>query len=68
MFTLKKIGRNVKGGPQLWVSTLLHTKGNVSTERIWDEYQRDKSPKLDRFGEEANIIPSKSFLRHRVLH
>ena len=28
----------VTGGPQLWVSTLLHEKGSMSTTRIWEEF------------------------------
>jgi hypothetical protein len=65
---MMKIGSNVKGGPQLWVSTLLYEKGDISTKRIWDEYVRDRSKKFNRFGQEdADLIPSKNFLKERVL-
>ena len=33
--------RYVTGGPHLWVSTLLHEKGSLSSNRIWEEYLRD---------------------------
>ena len=50
----------VTGGHQLWVSSLLHEKGAVSTNRIWEEFLRDQ-------GTPRALIPSKSFLKHRVL-
>ena len=50
----------VSSGPQLWVSTLLYNKGILSTNKIWDEYIRDKS-----LGPE--MIPSRTFLKVRVL-
>ena len=31
----------VQGGPHLWVSTLLHEKGSMSSNRIWEEFIRD---------------------------
>ena len=31
----------VRGGPHLWISTLLHEKGAMSTNRIWEEFLRD---------------------------
>ena len=51
----------VMGGPHLWVSTLLHEKGAMSTNRIYEEFLRDK--------ETSNrMIPSKTFLKDRILH
>lgn len=40
----------VKGGPHLWVSQILYNKGHLSTNKIWDEYTRDSSTKLDSKG------------------
>ena len=37
-FSTKKY---VTGGPHLWVSSLLHEKGSISTNRIWEEFLRD---------------------------
>ena len=50
----------VTGGPHLWVSTLLHEKGNMSTNRIWEEYLRDQTIA-------KSMIPTKSFLKNRIL-
>ena len=50
----------VTGGPQLWVSSLLHEKGSLSTNRIWEEFLRDQSTP-------NTLIPSKSFLKTRIL-
>ena len=50
----------VNAGPQLWVSQLLYNKGILSTNKIWDEYIRDKST-----GPE--MIPSRTFLKKRIL-
>ena len=50
----------VIGGPHLWVSTLLHEKGNLSTNRIWEEFLRDQTTS-------NKVIPSKSFLKNRIL-
>ena len=49
------------GGPHLWVSTLLHEKGSLSSNRIWEEFLRDQD-------ETKPEIPSKSFLKGRILH
>ena len=51
----------VMGGPQLWVSTLLHEKGALSTNRIYEEFLRDKETP-------NRMIPSKTFLKNRILH
>ena len=51
----------VTGGPHLWVSTLLHEKGTMSTNRIWDEYNRDNSTP-------DGMIKSKSFLKNKILY
>ena len=60
--------RFVKGGPHLWVSQTLYHKGAMSTNAIWDEYQRDRSPKLDSEGKPSqDLIPSKTFLKERIL-
>ena len=50
----------VTGGPHLWVSTILHEKGSLSTTRIWEEFLRDKSTP-------NTLIPSKTFLKERIL-
>ena len=55
--TVKKY---VTGGPHLWVSTLLHEKGSLSTDRIWEEFLRDKTVSKE-------LINSKSFLKSRIL-
>ena len=51
----------VRGGPHLWISTLLHEKGAMSTNRIWEEFLRDTTVP-------NSVIQSKSFLKSRVLH
>ena len=53
--------RHVTTGPQLWVANLLHEKGNFSTQRIWEEFLRDQTTP-------NSLIPSKSFLKERILH
>ena len=50
----------VTGGPHLWVATLLHEKGTMSTNRIWEEYKRDTATPDD-------LIKSKSFLKNKIL-
>ena len=58
----------MKGGPQLWVAKTLYSKGCISTARLWDEYVRDNSDKLTAEGEERkDLIPTKTFLKERVL-
>ena len=51
----------VTGGPHLWVSTLLHEKGCLSTARIWEEFLRDKNTP-------NNLIHSKTFLKDKILY
>ena len=51
----------VTGGPHLWISTLLHEKGIMSTNRIWEEYKRDTSTPDD-------FIKSKSQLKNKILY
>ncbi len=64
----KVVGKYVQGGPQLWVSKVLYDKGQVSTNRLWEEYVQDRSEKMTSMGDQKNdIIPSKTFLRNRVL-
>ena len=46
----------VTGGPQLWISCLLHNKGALSTNRIWEEFIRDN--KVDK-----NLFKSKTYLK-----
>ena len=50
----------VTGGPHLWVATLLHEKGSLSSNRIWEEFLRDQTTP-------NQVIPSKSFLKNKVL-
>ena len=50
----------VTGGPHLWVSTLLHEKGCLSSNRIWEEFLRDQTI-------QKQMIPSKTFLKDRIL-
>ena len=50
----------VTGGPHLWVSVLLHEKGNMSSNRIWEEFLRDQTVP-------NSMIASKSFLKNRIL-
>lgn len=61
--------RYVRGGPHLWVSQMLYQRGNLSTNALWDEYQRDRSSKLDSEGNSSKLelIPSKTFLKTRIL-
>lgn len=48
---------------------MLYNKGSISTKKLWDEYCRDQSSKLNSKGEPiAALIPSKQFLKERVLH
>lgn len=51
----------VRAGPHLWVSKLLHQRGPLSSNKIWEEFLKDGSI-------ERELISSKSFLKHRVLH
>eukprot|EP00347_Sterkiella_histriomuscorum_P017075 403350762 len=50
----------VTGGPALWVSKLLHQRGCLSANKIWEEFQKD--PLVDK-----NLIKSKSYLKERIL-
>jgi hypothetical protein len=52
----------VTDGPQLWVSKLLHLRGAVSSNKIWEEYLKDTTL------EDKDLIKSKNFLKDRVLH
>ena len=51
----------VRQGPHLWVSKLLHLRGPLSTNKIWEEFIKDSSVEKD-------IIKSKSFLKERIIH
>jgi hypothetical protein len=51
----------VRDGAHLWVSKLLHQRGPLSTNKIWEEFIKDQSV-------EKNIIKSKSFLKERIIH
>ncbi|CDW84497.1 UNKNOWN [Stylonychia lemnae] len=51
----------VTGGPCLWVSKLLHEKGVLSSNRIWEEYLKDQSVEKD-------LIKSKSYLKNKILY
>lgn len=58
----------MQGGPQLWVSQILYAKGQISTNRIWEEYTSDQNKKFNKEGEEVkDCIPSKHFLKTKVL-
>ena len=52
----------VTDGPMLWVSKLLHLRGSISSNKIWEEYQKDNSIK------DRDMIRSKSFLKDNILH
>ena len=39
--SVKKAKFYVADGPMLWVSTLLHHKGALSANRIWEEHAKD---------------------------
>ena len=54
--------RYVTSGPQLWVSQLLHQKGTITTNKIWQEYR------LDNTIEDREMIRSKNWLKEKVLH
>ena len=54
--------RWVVDGPHLWVSQLLHLRGQISSNKIWEEYQKDNSL------ENPDMIRSKTFLKQKVLH
>ena len=58
MVAAKKI--YVRGGPHLWVSWLLYSRGVLTSGRIWEEFQRDKT--IDQ-----EMIVSKSFLKRHIL-
>ena len=51
----------VRQGPHLWVSKLLHQRGPLSTNKIWEEFIKDSTVEKD-------LIKSKSFLKERILH
>ena len=51
----------MRQGSHLWVSKLLHQRGALSTNKIWEEFIKDPSV-------EKEIIKSKSFLKERILH
>lgn len=53
--------RYVREGPHLWVSKLLHLRGSISTNKIWEEYQKDHTL------EDKDMIKSKTFLKQRIL-
>ena len=48
-------------GPHLWVSKLLHLRGSISTNKIWEEYQKDNTI------ENNDMIKSKTFLKEKIL-
>lgn len=50
----------VTSGPHLWVSKLLHQRGPLSSNKIWEEFVKDSSVEKD-------LIASKSFLKERIL-
>ena len=54
--------RWVVDGPHLWVSQLLHLRGQISTNKIWEEYQKDNTL------EDHSIIKSKAYLKQKILH
>ena len=54
--------RMVCDGPQLWVSQLLHLRGQISTNKIWEEYNKDMNI------EDRNMIQSNNFLKNRILY
>ena len=58
MVSAKKI--YVRGGAHLWVSTLLYSRGILTSSRIWEEFQRDKTV-------DPELITSKSFLKKHIL-
>ena len=51
----------VVDGPHLWVSSLLHLRGSISSHKIWEEYLKDKTLK------DRNMIKSKTQLKHKIL-
>ena len=52
----------VNDGPQLYVAKLIHYRGSISTHKIWDEYLKDRTV------EDRSMIPSKRFLKEKVLN
>ncbi|CAI2384827.1 unnamed protein product [Moneuplotes crassus] len=50
----------VRGGPHLWISSLLHKRGALTTAKIWEEFQRDKTTNPDD-------IQSKTYLKAKIL-
>lgn len=52
---------SVRSGPHLWVSKLLHERGCLSSNKIWEEYKKDETVAKD-------LISSKKFLKERILH
>ncbi len=59
--TVELSKKYVRDGPHLWVSKILHTKGAISSNRIWEEFLKD--PTVER-----KLINSKSYLKARVLY
>ena len=54
--------RYVTEGPHLWISKLLHLRGSISTNKIWEEYQKDNTV------EDQSMIKSKTFLKQNILN
>lgn len=52
--------REVRSGPSLWVSRLLHEQGPISTNKIWDEFLKDHTVSKD-------LIKSKTYLKDRII-
>mmetsp|Transcript_18004 Transcript_18004/g.15928 ORF Transcript_18004/g.15928 Transcript_18004/m.15928 type:complete len:132 (+) Transcript_18004:29-424(+) len=50
----------VRSGPHLWVSSLLHQRGILTSSRIWEEFQRDREVDPD-------MIRSKTFLKRKII-
>ena len=45
----------------MWISKLLYLRGSISTNKIWEEYQKDKTI------EDPDMIRSKTFLKTNIL-
>ena len=51
----------VRQGAHLWVAKLLHQRGPLTANKIWEEFIKDPSVEKD-------LIKSKHFLKERILY
>ena len=60
-FAQSQARKYVVDGPHLWISQLLWKRGSISSNKIWEEYQKDTS--IDN----REMIKSKTHLKQKLL-